>query len=548
MPDIEPSFRSGEPNTSHETFCTYLAKQLIAKKGFELAGIPEAKRLHEACDIVLTQSDGYTFSVLCMVDREARPNAAFSIAAEELEEIGKACLKYCGTVNGTTMPASIAVLEIGPGTPDQQARLQAFKRSSLRAKVIPSGIIVDTLSGSVWSNRTHWFWKGPYCGFIEKLLAAPRETDLDLATPAFVAPTSSFPFLAAFMVLVLVAIFAAEIVFGIGPWADLLQPTNITLVAFGGIMPNLVLQSGEWYRLLAAPFLHADIIHLVMNAIGLLLAGRALEPLIGRAWFAVVYVAGALAGSLLSLILNPPLIVAVGASGAIMGLFAAMLTISAHFPPGAIRTGLQMNAIYVLLPSLLPLSGALKGEKVDYAAHFGGALGGVIVGLIILGVWSRSERLPGFRQYAAAIAIAGAAALIYPAISVAHAYHRMSFSTQLIPPDRLPKTSADMTAHALELITKYPHDPRPRFFRAAQLLDANDRNGAEREARAGLADEDSWRPLLAPQFGNTLRVVLAVAINRDRHEEALQTARPACDAFRDGPMRKLLDDQKLCGT
>ena len=156
--------------------------------------------------------------------------------------------------------------------------------------------------------------------------------------------------------------------------------------------------------------------------------------------------------------------------------------------------------------------------------------------------------MPGFRQYAAAIAIAGVAALIYPAISVTYAYHRMSFSTQLIPPDRLPKTSADMAAHALELITKYPHDPRPRFFRAAELLDANDRNGAEREARAGLADEDSWRPLLAPQFGNSLRVVLAVAINRDRHEEALQTARPACDAFRDGPMRKLLDDQRLCGT
>ena len=48
-----------------------------------------------------------------------------------------------------------------------------------------------------------------------------------------------------------------------------------------------------------------------------------------------------------------------------MGLFAAMLVVSLHFPAGAVRTVLQMRAIYVLIPSLLPLAGALNGEKVD---------------------------------------------------------------------------------------------------------------------------------------------------------------------------------------
>jgi rhomboid protease GluP len=90
-----------------------------------------------------------------------------------------------------------------------------------------------------------------------------------------------------------------------------------------------------------------------------------------------------------------------------MGLFAAMLVISMHFPPGALRTGLQMNAIYVLIPSLLPLASALQGHMVDYAAHFGGAIGGVVVGLVVLRVWSQTEVSPGFRQAAAAIAVAG---------------------------------------------------------------------------------------------------------------------------------------------
>jgi hypothetical protein len=43
-------------------------------------------------------------------------------------------------------------------------------------------------------------------------------------------------------------------------------------------------------------------------------------------------------------------------------------------------------------------------------------------------------------------------------------------------------------------------------------------------------------------------VVLAIAINRDRPEETRSTAQPACAALKDGPMRKLLDEQKLCGT
>jgi rhomboid protease GluP len=348
--------------------------------------------------------------------------------------------------------------------------------------------------------------------------------------------------------LVLAAVFAAEIVYGIGPWTDLLQPTITTLVAFGGLTQNLVLQSGEWYRLFSAPWLHVDAGHLAMNAVGLFLAGRTLESLIGRAWFGAVYVIAALGGSLLSLAVNPASIVSVGASGAIMGLFAAMLVISMHFPPGAIRTGLQMNAIYVLIPSLLPLAGALQGHRVDYAAHFGGAIGGVAAGLVILKVWSRTEAWPGSRQLAAAIAIAGVMALAYPVLSVLGNYHVMAFAAQLIPSDSMPKTNADMRAHAAELIARYPHDPRPRFLRAADLLDANDLAGAEREARAGLAEEDAWRSLLSAQVGTGLRVMLAIAVNRDRPEEARSTARPACGALKDGPMRKLLDERKLCGT
>jgi hypothetical protein len=40
----QPETQPAPPQPSAETFCTYLAKQFIAKKGFEVARIPEVTR------------------------------------------------------------------------------------------------------------------------------------------------------------------------------------------------------------------------------------------------------------------------------------------------------------------------------------------------------------------------------------------------------------------------------------------------------------------------------------------------------------------------
>jgi rhomboid protease GluP len=371
-------------------------------------------------------------------------------------------------------------------------------------------------------------------------------TSNDNGAAVAIAPPH-FPVLTVVILLVLFAVFAAEIAYGIGPATELMQPTIATLVAFGGLSKDLVYGSGEWYRVFSAPFLHANAPHLAMNSFALFVAGRTMERLIGPAWFGALYAVGAVAGSLLSLELNPPSVVGVGASGAIMGLFAAMLVVSLHFPSGSIRSALRSNAFYVLIPSLLPLANALQSQtKVDYAAHLGGAIGGVAIGLLMLAIWPRSEPTPLMKPVAALIALAGVAALAYPVMSVLQGYQAATFTEQLIPADRYPKNAAEMRARASQLIAQYPHDPRPRFTRAADLLDARDLAGAEREARAALAEENLWRAILPPQVGNGLRVFLAVAISRDRPAEALATARPVCAAVKDGPMRRMLDDRNLC--
>jgi rhomboid protease GluP len=541
-----PQTRPPPPQPHPDTFCTYLARQFIAKKGFDVARAPELARLYQFCEIVLTRSDGCGFDILCMVDRDARPDARFSMAIADLRAIGQACLKYRGKLDGRMMPLTITVMEVGPTSPDQKRRLRAIRRASPVAKVLPSAMVVNPFSGEVWSNGGSWLARAPYHGFAKKIARAPREPELDIAPPVMPAAPSSFPAVTTAMLVLLAAVFAAEIIFGIGPWTRLLQPSVETLTTFGALSRDAV-SRGEWHRLLAAPLLHADAVRLVIDGIALFIAGRTLERLIGHAWFGVVYLLGALAGSLMTLALDPATIGSAGASGAIMGLFAAMLVVSLHFSSAAVRITLQNDALFVLIAVLLPLAGVVKGDRFDYAAYLGGAIGGAAIGYVLLFTWSDKDPLPRFRQAAAAIAAAAVLSLAYPAFAVVHDYRKATFATQLIPPDKIPRSSADMKARGEELFAQYPRDPRLRFQRAADLLNANDLAGAEREARAGLADEDLWQSLL-PQIGNGLRVMLALAINPDRPEEAKAAARPACATMSDSPMRRLLVQQKLCGS
>lgn len=72
------------------------------------------------------------------------------------------------------------------------------------------------------------------------------------APAAVIAPPSP-PVVTIAILLVLFVVFAGEIIYGIGAPSGLLQPTIATLVAFGGLSKDLVVRSGEYYRLLSDP-------------------------------------------------------------------------------------------------------------------------------------------------------------------------------------------------------------------------------------------------------------------------------------------------------
>jgi membrane associated rhomboid family serine protease len=243
-----------------------------------------------------------------------------------------------------------------------------------------------------------------------------KETSLGLAR--FKVPWLTFAIL-----IVLIVVFTLENMFAVTPSGRALSPSIATLIAFGASSHKLVVTYGEWYRLFTAPLLHANLPHIVGNGIALVWGGWLLERLVGRLWFFAFFVIGALGGSLVSLAVNPINLVSVGASGALMGLFAALFVGSFRYASGtASRTRLLLNSLRILIPSLLPFLQTSTVGRIDYGAHIGGTLSGAVLALVLLKGWPEGARIPQFRKAAAAISAIGALLFVASGGLVAASY------------------------------------------------------------------------------------------------------------------------------
>jgi membrane associated rhomboid family serine protease len=129
---------------------------------------------------------------------------------------------------------------------------------------------------------------------------------------------------------------------------------------------------GEWYRLLTAPFLHANIEHILFNMVTLAIVGSPVEAELGKARFTVLYLLSALGGSVASYLLSPANVLGVGASGAIFGLMGAYFVL-------ARRRGWEVANIGALIVVNLVIGFA--SSTIDWRAHVGGMITGAVVAL-----------------------------------------------------------------------------------------------------------------------------------------------------------------------
>jgi membrane associated rhomboid family serine protease len=159
-------------------------------------------------------------------------------------------------------------------------------------------------------------------------------------------------------------------------------------IALGSSAPGRILD-GEVWRLIAATFLHGNLIHLVMNLMALVDLGRICEPLLSTPRFLTTYLACGLLASLTSVAYNylsmePELRMqilesipgSVGASGAICGLVGLLLGFSLRHRDRFLRDQILRSLVYIVLLSVvLP--------RIDHAGHLGGVAAGVIFGLFV---------------------------------------------------------------------------------------------------------------------------------------------------------------------
>jgi membrane associated rhomboid family serine protease len=136
--------------------------------------------------------------------------------------------------------------------------------------------------------------------------------------------------------------------------------------------------AGEWYRLFTSAFLAPatglsglGFIDILFNMWALVFVGPSLEGLLGRARFLAVYLVSALGGGVMYYFLAPPNYPAVGASGAIFGLFGAWFVMSR-------RLRLDTRGIVMLIAINLALSFFFH-NIIAWQDHIGGLVTGALL-------------------------------------------------------------------------------------------------------------------------------------------------------------------------
>jgi len=160
-----------------------------------------------------------------------------------------------------------------------------------------------------------------------------------------------------------------------------------------GAIHRPAILAGEWQRLIAAPFLHFGLLHIVMNGWAQWTLATPLEFIAGPKRLLVLWILSALGASFTSFALNPTAVSA-GASGAVFGLLGAFTAfvflrkdILPQPVPAALRRGVVTTLLLNLLISFIP--------GIDMAAHAGGFVTGAVAALFLVRRNDRGRSLVG---------------------------------------------------------------------------------------------------------------------------------------------------------
>jgi len=151
------------------------------------------------------------------------------------------------------------------------------------------------------------------------------------------------------------------------------------LVAMGAIVPGMM-HFGQYWRAIAAMFLHANLLHWAANSWALFQLGSLYEVMFGSARFATIYfTTGIIASIASSMVSTGP---AVGASGAILGILGAFFFSIKRSPVWRHERWTKSLLNQLLFWAGVNLILGFQVKNIDNTAHIAGLVSGLILGLI----------------------------------------------------------------------------------------------------------------------------------------------------------------------
>lgn len=165
-------------------------------------------------------------------------------------------------------------------------------------------------------------------------------------------------------------------VLSFGNLFSLLSPTAQSLYELG-MGGNIPLRQGHWWTLITATYLHGSLLHILFNMLWLRQIGPWVDELFGPSRFFIIYTFAGLSGSLVSAIAGTSFFV--GASGAVFGLFGALIYYGWHRGGTFGRTIFRQMLVWAAIGFIF----GFMASGVDNWGHLGGFVGGMIAGFVL---------------------------------------------------------------------------------------------------------------------------------------------------------------------
>jgi len=161
---------------------------------------------------------------------------------------------------------------------------------------------------------------------------------------------------------------------------NIVQIDQNVIYQFGGQFD--LQQTGEYWRIFTAMFLHFSIIHIGLNMLSLFFIGTVVEVFYGKWRYLVIYLASGIVGGIVTFFLTPDALAA-GASGAIFGVFGALgvFYLVNRSSLGAYGRGAITNWLFWLG---LNLFFGFSTPGIGIWDHIGGLVAGMVIAALLI--------------------------------------------------------------------------------------------------------------------------------------------------------------------